>query len=421
MRVIGIIGEYNPFHFGHAHHFAATREALGTASPIVCVLSGNFVQRGDAALYSKFARAEAAVRCGADLVFELPLPWSLSSAEGFARGAVGLLGALGVVTDLSFGSECGAVRPLDTLAVALLDPAMDKKIQAELLSGISYAAARQNVLSRELGQTAELLKEPNNILAVEYLKAIHDQRLNLSPWTTPRVGAAHDAPHSRGKIRSATELRALQASGKPIWDLVPEEAAQVFRREAESGRGPVTIRELETAILSRLRMLSETAFNRIPGAGEGLGNRLCRAAWEEPTLDGILSAAKTKRYALSRLRRMVFCAALGVQIGMDAGIPPYARLLAATERGRELLRDIARNGAVPVLTKPASVRDMDAEARRLFELECAADDLYVLGYAAREERRGGSDWRTSPILVPTPAAAHSLPRSKGLRRKDGQE
>ena len=184
MAIIGIIAEYNPFHTGHEYHIARSRELLGADSTVICVMSGDFVQRGEAALYSKFARAEAACRCGADLVIELPLPWALSSAEGFARGAVGLLGALGA-THLSFGSECGDVQRLERIAENLIDPAVNAEISRELNENAnnSYASARQTVLARRLGDEAKLIEQPNNILAVEYLKAIYEQRLDITPMT----------------------------------------------------------------------------------------------------------------------------------------------------------------------------------------------------------------------------------------------
>ena len=202
MNVAGIVAEYNPFHNGHAYHIEATRAALGEDTAIVCCMTGDFVQRGEAAVYSKYARAEAAARCGADLVFELPLQWSVSSAEGFARGAVGLLGALGAVKYLSFGSECGETKPLETLAFALLDPNMDGEIKSELAEGVSYAAARQRALARSVGELSTILDTPNNILAVEYIKAIYNLHLEMQPITVPRYGSEHDGA-GEGNMRSA--------------------------------------------------------------------------------------------------------------------------------------------------------------------------------------------------------------------------
>ena len=398
MNVAGIVAEYNPFHNGHAYHIAETRKALGEDTAIVCCMTGDFVQRGEAAVYSKYARAESAARSGADLVFELPLPWSVSSAEGFAHGAIGLLGALGTVKYLSFGSECGETKPLETLAFALLDPNMDGEIKAELTEGVSYAAARQRALSKSVGELAALLDTPNNILGVEYIKAIYNLHLDLQLLTVPRLGAEHDGA-GEGNVRSASELRARLGADGDVEGFMPEAAARVLRREREQGRGPVLMSDLEPMLLSRLRALPDAAFNALPDATEGLGNRLCAAVREQASWDGVLSATKSKRYALARIRRMAISACLGVTAGMTEALPPYARLLAATERGRALLREVSNRTRIPVITKPATIRELSREALSVFNMGVSAHDLYVLGYAAREERRGGGDWRTGPAMV----------------------
>ena len=394
MKIAGIVAEYNPFHNGHEAHIEATRAAVGADTGIICCMSGDFVQRGEAAQWSKFVRAECAVKCGADLVFELPVQWSLSSAEGFARGAVGLLDSLGVVDCLSFGAESAGVEPLERAAEALLDPAVDAAIREELASGESYAAARQRALARFIGEDARVIETPNNILAVEYIKAIYEVRSRMRPLATERRGAGHDRPAS-GRIRSASEIRMMTEAGKPIAPYMPRAADQVLEREREQGRGPVFMSRLETSILSRLRMLPASDYAALPDASEGLENRLM-AAMEEPTLDGVLAAAKSKRYALARLRRMCMCAALGIKAGMNEGTPPYARLLAASARGRELLRLIDGRSSVPVITKSASGRKLPRDARECFELNARAHDLFVLGCPTQAERRGGSDWRATP-------------------------
>ena len=398
MVIAGIVAEYNPFHNGHEWHIRRTREALGEDAVIVCCMSGDFVQRGEAAAYSKFARAEAAARCGADLVFELPLPWALSSAEGFARGAVGLLAQLGAVDVLSFGSECGDADALSAAAEALLDPSLGPEIREALADGVPFAAARQSALALRSPESAALLSTPNNILAVEYIKALYDLRSDMRIITFRREGAEHDGAGS-GSIRSASELRTHLAAGRDIAPVIPAAAAEVFAREHALGRGPVSGRDIEPLLLSRLRMLPDEAFEALPDASEGLANRLMRAAREEPGWDGVLSAAKTKRYALSRLRRMCMCACLGIRKGMADGLPPYARILAATARGREALRLIAGRTRIPIITKPAVARELPREALAVFELGASARDLYVLTASAREERRGGSDWRTGPAVL----------------------
>lgn len=400
MAVIGIVCEYNPFHRGHQLHMEMARAALGQETPVVCVMSGDFVQRGEAAVYAKSARAEAACRSGADLVAELPLPWSLSSAEGFARGAVSLLGALGA-THLSFGSESGELRPLEELAQTLLDPAFTAEVKALMAAdaSLSFAAARERAAETRLGERAQLLRRPNDILAVEYLKAIYDLRLELEPLPVLRQGALHDRDWTGGGPRSAAELRQWIRSGRSLEGEIPPEAEAVFSRERERGRELADPAALEQALLSRLRMLDEEDFLALPDAGDGLGRRLYRAVGEECGLDAVLAVAKTKRYAMARLRRMCLCAALGVREGMSRGLPPYARILAANARGRELLHDLRESAEIPILTKPAAVRSMGRDCEALFTLGAKAHDLYVLGFPAQGERRSGADWRTGPVIV----------------------
>lgn len=395
MDVIGVVGEFNPFHLGHFRHFEQSRAQLGGDAPVVCVMSGDFVQRGSPAAFDKHARAEAAVRCGADLVFELPLPWCVASAERFAMGAVGLLGALGFVTHLSFGSECGDLAPLTALALAAAEPENIERIKARLGEGMSFAAAREMVLSETLGGEARLLETPNNLLGVEYLKALFALPSDMKPMTTVRSQTRHDMG-SDGPLRSAAQLRSMMEAGEDIAGYVPEGARRMPREQMDKGRGPVTMEKLEQAILSRLRMLTADDFAALPNATEGLGNRLHKAVRSEESVEAVLSAVKTKRYPLSRLRRMVLCAALGVKAGAGGVCPGYARLLASTERGRALLR---AGAGLPVITKPAAAKALRPADREIFELTANARDFYVLGYDVIGERKGGSDWRTSPAMI----------------------
>lgn len=394
MKIAGIIAEYNPFHKQHAWHIEETRKRVGRDAAVVCVMSGDFVQRGEASVFSKFLRAEAAVKGGADLVLELPLPWCMSSAEGFARGGVGLLGALGCVDYLSFGAECENIKTLGTIATMLMDPQLDAAIMAELKTGVSYAAARQAAVSRDIGSLAQVLEQPNNILAVEYLKAIYQQRLRIEPMAIRREGPGHDEAGG-----SASDIRRLLTLEKPIKEYVPRECWKLYKNEKVLGRGPVTAESLEQPMLSRLRMKKSADFALIPDDAEGLSKKLSDAAHEEPSLDGVLAEAKSKRYAMARLRRMCMCAALGIQAGDADGIPPYARVLAANARGRAALRVMQDKSRIPILTKPATVRELDEHCKKIFILNSDAHDFYVLGYSAMEERRGNADWRTSPRML----------------------
>ncbi len=398
MDVIGVVGEFNPFHLGHQAHFQKSREQLGEDAPIVCVMSGDFVQRGGPACFNKHVRAEMALRCGADLVFELPLPWCASSAERFAMGAVGLLDSLGVVTHLSFGSEAGSLAPLTALALAALEPETVEAVKEQMEQGMPFAAAREKVLHETLGEEARLLQTPNNILAVEYLKALFALYSGMTPMTTLRRESRHDAM-TGGRIRSAGQLRTMQEAGEDIDAFIPAAAAKLAARERAAGRGPVTVEGMEAVVMSRLRMLSQEDFCALPDATEGLGNRLYKAVRDQGSLMGVLAAVKTKRYPLSRLRRMAFAAALGIRAGVGDTVPPYARLLASTERGRGLLRAMVREGKLPIVNKPAGIKTLREPAAEIFALTANARDFYVLGYSAAAERAGGSDWRTSPVTA----------------------
>jgi len=398
MSVVGIVCEYNPFHKGHLLHIQNTLQAFGNDSTVVCVMSGDYVQRGEPALYSKFARAEAACLCGADLVIELPLPWCLASAEGFARGSVGLLCALGAEY-LSFGSEAGNTESLEQIAEALLDSLLTERTK-ELMAreaSLSFARARQIALEEKLGAAASIIEAPNNILAVEYIKAIHQHKLQIRPFTIQRIGSAHDSEGGE-EVKSASELRKLIRRGENVEGYIPPEALGVFRREHEHGR-VLDADRFEAALMSRLRLLDRDRFNLLPDAGDGLGNKLWKAAAQEACYDDVLEAAKSKRYAMSRMRRMCMCAALGVTAQMSEGIPAYARVLAANDKGFSVLKDCAKRDSIKILAKPAAAKDLSANDRMIFALGAAAHDLYTLSYWAQCERKGGDDWRSSPFIV----------------------
>ena len=398
MNIAGIVCEYNPFHSGHLHQLAETRRALGADTLTVCVMSGDFVQRGEAAVFSKFARAEAACRAGADLVLELPLPWCLSSAEGFAMGAVSLLAAVGC-TQLSFGSESGDVETLQTLAREILAPDTQREITAQLQRSpeLSYAMARERVLTEKLGECGSLLSQPNNILAVEYLKAIYKKTYPITPVTVKRIGSGHDKAGEQGP-KSASELRGLMETGADISEYIPEAALSVYRRERAAGRGRDKA-VLETALLSRLRMLDRTVYESLPDGGDGAGARLWKAVREESTLEDIAQGARTKRYPLARMRRMLLCAALGVSAEYTKTLPPYARVLAADSAGCAYLREIDGKSAVPVLTKPAAVRRLDGGAAKVFALGASAHDVYTLQNVTNSDKKCGRDWRNGPVIV----------------------
>ena len=390
---VGIICEFDPLHRGHAHLLAQAR-AMG-ASAVVCAMSGSFTQRGSFAAVSKAARAEMAVKCGADLVLELPVLWAMATAERFAEGGVSLLARTDVVDTLLFGSECGDLAALRSAAEGLDSPAFTRALRDRQEDGVTFAAARQQALATLPGVDASLLAQPNNILAVEYLRAIARQESRLNAVTIPRVGAGHDSPPEAG-TSSASHLRALLGQGavEEACAFMPDNAADILRREVQAGHiaDPALC---ERAILYRLRTMSEEDWRPYDRGGEGLYHRLYRAAQEGASVAEVLAAAKTKRYPMARLRRMVLAAWLGLPADVPAQLP-YLRVLAANETGRALLRQM-RDSGVPVLTKPADAAALGDAAASLLALESRCADLRAL--ACPHAERSGGDMRATPLMV----------------------
>lgn len=378
--VVAIVCEYNPLHRGHARQLDLVRRDFGQDAAIVCVMSGNFVQRGEPAVYEKSVRARAAVACGASLVLELPLTAALSSAEGFADGAVAVADGLGCVDALCFGSEYGETDALVETAKRLLDPNLNGLLRRALDRGLSYAAARTAALE-ELGGRAELLRRPNDILAIEYCKAMVKRGSPMTPHAVHRPGGYHDtAPHPDHP--SATALRGLLAAGEDITPYVPEAAAALFRAAVlhDMAHG-------ERAVLARLRGMEYDEFRTVPYGSEGLWSKLARACKTESTVAGILNGVKSKRYAYSRIQRMVLCAYLGLTAEELQRPAPYARVLAFDDRGRQILSMARKTGTLPLCNAGSTPPDRD-----YYKMECRAADLYSL-FAALEIAPVGSEDR----------------------------
>lgn len=398
MPTVGIVCEYNPFHMGHFYQLKETRRMLGGDVTTVCVMSGDFVQRGEAAVFDKFVRAEAACRCGADLVVELPLPWCLSSAEGFAFGAVSILAGLGCDT-LSFGSESADLSSLRALADFALDEGAQARIHAlmDADASLSFARARELAAAEALGDTAALLSDPNDILAVEYLKAVKRLGVGLQPLAIRRTGAAHDSA-AEGEYPSAMQLRKRLQNGDDLSVFIPQPAMKVFRRELAAGRSR-DAKLLEVALLSRLYSLDPEDFDRLPDAGGGVGRRLYRALWQTGSLEQTVTAASGKRCTAARMRRMLLCAALGICAEDTKGMPPYIRILASDERGRAHLSRIRGNTALPIINKTGEIKKLDLQAQKVFKLSAEAHELYRLCCPMPERPVPGEDWRRTQIVV----------------------
>lgn len=338
MNVTGIICEYNPLHLGHKKQLDHIRHQLGDESGIVCLMSGNFVQRGAPAIMDKLTRAKAAVLCGADLVLELPITASLSSAEGFAAGGVRLLSPF--CDHLCFGAEDADSKHLLSIAEALLSPAFRDALRIELDRGLSFPAARQSALET-MGVDGKLLSLPNNILAVEYCKAILAQHAKLNPMPIHRSGSYHDTAADL-ENPSATAIRQLMLCSGPWLNYVPSEVRDTF-----SGAALHTLSAGERAILSRLRCMTEEDFEALPFGSEGLWRKFMHAVHKEASLASILTSVKSKRYTRTRLDRMLMCAFLGITRTDLETAAPYVRVLAFNNRGREILKQARKTGCFP--------------------------------------------------------------------------
>ena len=399
MKIAGIVAEYNPFHKGHALHIERTRAPGGGSPPVggpppvgggathvVAVMSGSFVQRGEPALLPKADRVRAALLGGVDLVLELPLPWALSSAEGFAFGAVSILESLGCVDMLSFGSECGDAQRLERVVSVMEEERFSSLLRYHLDHGISFPEARQRTVKELAGEkTAALLESPNNTLGIEYIKALRRLSSAMTPYTIRRLGAGHDEERPVGDVASASYIRRLYRAGRVIDAAAyqPRGVCPVVDEALRAGRCPAEEERLERAVLARLRTLTAQELAALPGVSEGLENRLYEGVRRAGSLPQLYGLIKTKRYPLTRLRRLVWSAFLGVPAGWERQAPPYIRVLGAGPGGREILTAAKqarreRGGLPPLVSRAAQFEQLDDRCRALFALECRATDLYAL-------------------------------------------
>jgi len=403
VRIAGIVAEYNPFHTGHAYQIEQTRVALGADAGVVAVMSGNWVQQAGCAVADKWTRARLALMGGADLVLELPTVWAMSSAESFARGAVGLLEGCGVVTHLSFGSECGDVDKLGQVAACLDSSAYQAGLRRFLDEGMTFAACRQAAVRELLGEELSgLLSGPNNNLGVEYIRALNALKSGIHPMTVTRRGAGHNALAGGGEapvFLSATQLRAYLREGR--WEAAEPYLVSGGRALLEGNPGGLPgLERVERAVLARVRTMTAGDWARLPDSGEaeGLPQRLEKAGRQCTSMEEFFDLAKSKRYTHARLRRLVLWAWLGLTEADRPEYPPYLRVLGFNGRGQAILKEMKNRAVLPILTKPAHARDLEEVGRRLFELEARCTDLYDLCFETVPAP--GREWTTGPVILP---------------------
>lgn len=374
MKLAAIVCEYNPFHKGHQYHIEETKRKTG-CDGIVAVMSGNFVQRGEGALFSKEVRSKTAVLGGADLVLELTPFFAVQSAESFALGALKIITSIPEVKYLSFGAEEEDIEILKKAAKILTDEPENYKIalKEELGKGISYPVAREKALIN-IGEKeiAKALTSPNNILGVEYLKALRGLESNIEPVLVKRVGAAHDSMESGEKV-SASFLREAYLKG----DKIAFENG-IFG-ESTSLSSALSKIAFEKMILSRIITMSEEELKEVSEVSEGLENRIKKAAKEANSLEELAEKVKTKRYTLSKLRRILLCAGLGIKKEELYVLPPYAKILAFNENGQKILNKIKKTAGIPIVKNMTALKKLsDKTLLKQYERETELDRLYKL-------------------------------------------
>ena len=335
----------------------------------MCVMSGNFVQRGEAAIAEKRLRAKAALLNGADLVLELPVPYAMSTAQNFALGGVSVLAAMGCEA-LMFGSECGEIEPLLRAADRLTAADFQTRLAKNLATGMSFAAARDQ--AADLG---DLLQSPNNNLGVEYILAAKNSGANFRFFTVKRIGAAHHSRDLREGFASGAALREHLSAGDMDFcrQAMPENALALFPREAlaDSAR-------LDRAILAVLRQKEEKDLKNLPDLSEGIENKLFSAIGVATCCEELYNMVKTKRVSHARVRRLVLSAFLGLDDAFFMKPPPYVRVLGMSRAGEQLLREKIGQAALPVILRSSEVAAAGAEAEKLFGMEARATDLFGL-------------------------------------------
>ncbi len=375
MKTAGIICEYNPFHNGHKYQIDRVKQDFDAA---ICVMSGSFVQRGEVALFDKWTRAEAALLSGCDLVIELPVRYTLSSAEGFAMGGIELLNSMGVIDAISFGAECPDYERLENLAKLLLseNDLVSGKIKKYLDSGMNYALARHKAYEEE--KDIDLLLSGNNILAVEYIKALIKTNSSILAVPLKRKAAEHDSEEVFGEYASAGRIRKLFAEGRDISDFTPYDY---------SGKTAFFTDKLSDIFRYRLCCEGAEMFSEISGTEPGLAERFVKARNSEKLSD-IIDSVKTKRYTRTRLCRIAMSAILNLKGGYKS--PEYIRVLGMNDRGKELLFEMKKRAKLPVITKMA---DFSGNA---------GEDIFATDIAALcgdKKTDFGRDFLVSPIIL----------------------
>jgi len=405
MKTVGLVVEYNPLHNGHRYHFEQAKLATG-AEACVIVMSGNFLQRGEPAVVSKWARTEMALRQGIDLVIELPVPFATATAEIFALGAVSILHRLGVVDSICFGSESGDINWMKTLAKALAEePAeFSRELKEGLSAGLAYPSAYARAATnymRSQGYQELALDQPNNILGLQYLLALERLQSPMEAVTiTRRKAGYHQATITDQEIASATALRKLLLEdGAPLDELspyVPTATLDILRREFAAGAGPMSWDRFFHPLFHRLLQLSTGQLSAFHEVEEGMENRIKQSVKRAGSVHELLTLCKTKRFTWNRLQRILLSVLLDLTKDKISAFDvkqgaPYARVLGFSEKGRMLLHEAKKKSSIPMYT---NVRD---GLHPMLDVDIAASSLYRLAQPENRDDAFVEEYERPPI------------------------
>lgn len=406
--VLGIIAEYNPFHNGHLYHLEEAKQRSG-CNYSICVMTGNFAQRGGTSLINKWIKTEMALAGGIDLVLELPTIYSVSSAENFAEGAVKVLNTTGIVTNLAFGMEANDLSSLNNIANVLYQEPREyvTMLNHELSRGNSFPKARESALMlylNDIKRYANILSSPNNILAIEYLKALKKTKSDMMPIGVQRKKVFYNDDKIVDDFASASAIRRLVQLQQfdDIRRVMPKECYMLLREEMKRGNLVFDLRKYETIILYNLRKMTIKEIANIPDVSEGLEYSIKEAAENCNTIRDFVDMVKSKRYTQTRIQRILVYALLGIDrkmMDMSRKITPYLRVLGCNDKGKELLSEIVRRD--PKSNMVTSVKKFldskpSKQIQQMLAIDLFASDTYTLGY--EYESRANLDY-TNPLIV----------------------
>lgn len=412
-RVLGIIAEYNPFHNGHMYHLQKAKEQSG-AQYCICVMSGNFVQRGNTSIVNKWKKAEMALLNGVDLVIELPTIYSVASAEGFSLGAIKLLNNLKIVDAISFGTETSDFAALNNISSIVNEEPMKYKsiLNSELKKGLSFPKARENALMLYLNDNKRydnILNTPNNILAIEYLKALKKIKSTIQPIPIKREKVYYNDNVIVDEFASATAIRKLLKNEEfsEIRKVVPKSTYQILKKETELGNVVLDLSRYEKEIIYNLRRMTVSEIAELPDVNEGLEHSLKNAANSSNDITNLINIVKTKRYTVTRIQRILICALLGItkrDVGMAKKAEPYIRVLGFNEKGKELISRINKqNPKATVITSVKKFQDKNNNNKnskiykRLLDIDIFSTNVYTM--ACKSESLANLDYTKNMVIL----------------------